>query len=317
MNRLPPVIFGIDLSIPLTKKVTTVHGDFEVVGNRYADSFHLNNPAVIYTDDFLSQISASIFVNGRDVEINCGQIGFNSEFICSELTSQELLGRIQKFDRESLDEKNPQLKIETKRKNVVEKGKLFGFFSKKYLYLELSERIDGEENNDHSSFVEIDFEPATSFDSYQEIVEKSDFHSKYFNAPVFEADTRLNIFEVNEALNKYGVVQIVRDSKFHLGLFIEARENPNEVVFNLNGQKENCFEDVFEPLVLYYLDSGKKIYVDYDLNNCEEISKRVFSSEIYRSIYDNSESAITVKLESINKRESPHTCAVLEPRRTR
>lgn len=316
MNRLAPIIFGNSLSLPLTKKISTIRGDFEVVGNRYEDSFCLNNAAVMYTDEFLSQISASIFVNRRDVEINCGQLGFNSEFIFSELTSREMLERIQKFDREPLDEKNQELKIEVERRNVVEKGALFGFFSKKYLYLLLSEKIEKEENNNHTSYSEIDFEPAPPFDSYQEVVEKLSSHSKYFNAPVFEAGTRLNIFEVNEALNKYGVVQIVINDRLHFGLFIENRENPNEVIFNLNGQKENSFEDVFEPLVLYYLDSGKKIYVDYDLNNYEEINKRVFNSEIYRSIIDNSKSAITVKLESINKRESPHTCAVLEPIKT-
>lgn len=312
MNRINQIAFEHKVHKPLQKEITTSRGKLEVIGNCYSNLFKIENPSIIYTDEFFDEVSASLFVNGTDVEINCGQVGFNSEFIFLELSSLDLLKKIQSYDRERvLLDSDLEIKVE---KNIrKEAGSMFSLFGKKYLYAVLSEKsgkngVEGRSNYsyDKPSYNNLDFKSSVP-----------QHESKYISAPVVDTGIPLDLIVIDNILNRYGIVQVVRDRRFPLGLFLELRENPDEVVFNLNGQKEDYFKNIFEPLTLHYLSLGKKIYVDYDFSNLDEINERVFSSSIYKSIFNNSGSVITVEKEKIINREPPHTCAILDPLRAK
>ncbi|GEM_PF-4778959 len=338
MIDIEPISFGLKTFIPKPnriREVITPRGVFIVTKGSSTNTIELKNTEVIYTDTFASEVSDTIHHLGKDVEVNCGPESFRTKFIMSELMLPGMLKRIQNMDMDRIDdwERQPHL-----RKIKIDSGirkirkSMFDLFGTKQIYVVFSELYDSNETSDEVNKRRGSFVPVADsgdVDEYftmlrQEDVNAPDFipeGNKYMSARVIEVDDSIlwDLRDIENTAEESGIVQVRKKpglmNRSTLGLFVERGKKCNEVVINLNGRTEEYFKELFLPLVIYFLEKGRTVLVDCDLEDLDTLHEKVYSSDIYETIFQ--ETGSIVELERITAYNHPretHSFVILEPR---
>ena len=113
--------------------------------------------------------------------------------------------------------------------------------------------------------------------------------SRYSNASVLEINGPIFFADLRNLVDKKGIIEIKRTDFSGVpetyGMFVEKGLGKNEIIINLNGQDEAHFEDIFTPIVLYFLQNGKTVLVEWwGPEEIDLLQDRVDHSEIYTSI---------------------------------
>jgi len=268
-------------------------------------------------EELVSVISSGL-VQRKGIEIDCGPVDLKTNYAAGELTQDDFVKRVQ-----SQDGQNTKAELETRRI----RHHFFSLFGTKHNFVTFARlRNEVQRNNqvldspDYSGFLpnepyigseveypnlhyaDPDFDPAQEPDNglSTEIDEAGweliNGGSRYSNAPtviVDENDIYNLVSQIDYWLDQRGIVQIKRRNQTgrveELGMFLEKEFDNGEVVFNLNGQTENHFRDIFKSLAMYYLRAGKTVMVDCDIElYAEDLPKiwdRVLEGEIHDMVY--------------------------------
>ncbi len=306
-----PYVFIPRKYIP--RKIQTEKGTFTIHENHSKITVELNRPEIIYTEQFVDQISAAIHISGKNLEINCGPQSFKSQFVAGELTSNEIMDRIRKQDGQ-----NVKAEADIRR---VRTG-IFNFFGTKYVFVifnnkeemnsastDCAEDVDdevawGTEDilvNEESLPMAIPLDENEGASSGNVIPDELDFvaisgGSKYSNAPILEIETSIinYIDDLEKLINEAQIVQIKRKDLFgkveELGMFVEKDFDTGEIIIHLNGQDEVRFDEIFSPLVMQYLADNKTVLIECDICSLAEdipaITNKISEGDIYDQIYE-------------------------------
>lgn len=312
--------------------VSTRYGQFRVEEKALRAKITLPHSGIIYTDEFADAVS-SVVIKGKRVEIDCGPCSLKSEIISEELMKDSTLERIKNVDGQKVSARK-----EVKR---LSKG-LFGFLGKKHVVVTYEKQYEtnATEQNlienypDSDEFaVSGDNGPGLGFitgvgEFFQLSQDEVDDvfisgwspQNKYLNAQVVEVSGPVldYIYEIDRALERDSIVQIKRCDFFKgaesLGIFVENSDNEGEIIINLNGQDESYFDDVFNDLVIHYLEQGKIVFVDYDIADIYQLESKIYESEIYNFFHNRTGAAISVIRKEANIPSfEEHSYIVLEP----
>ncbi len=343
MRNILPISFGqnaYSLDKCFVREVHTPKGVFTVHNEKLMSRIELVNPEVIYTDEFAGEVSNLLFNKGQYVEVKCGAESFKTNFIKDELTSPALLSHIQNADSERIsDWENEPEKQRIKPEVEIrrEEGAWLGLFGRKNIYVIFDEvelkNTNGDEpetsTRDRSDFKyqSFDYDGDSSDTSVlsrnealsPELVDEflDSGGSKYLSAHRIEVEDSIlwNLFEIKRDTERLGIVEVRNKSdKSGFGLYVEKGKNPDEIVINLNGRDEEYFEGLFLPLVLYLLEEGKKVYIDYDLEDESTIESRIYLNDTYDSIIEKTGAQVNVeRITAYNHPRETHTYVILEP----
>lgn len=269
----------------------------------------LEKPDVIYTDDFASQISAYL-LSGKTVEVNCGVDSKKAVFVCQELVSG---GALEKIKRQDGQEIKTQTYTERKRNSF------WDFFGKKHLIVSLTKVknpkviISTQRQPAQEEFAFVPLAPA--LEAYDEQDQKLDeeevdrffaSYGKFTNAPILELEGPLQDYfqEIEKLIKEHGIVEIKRKDLLgnvdFFGLYVEKEVDNQEIVINLNGQDEVHFEEIFVPLVKYFIEKGERVLVDHDALDPYELENKIYESSIYNSICEQTIAELRVEEKEIN-----------------
>jgi hypothetical protein len=284
----------------------------------------LLNPEIAYRKDLqvekeelISVISYGL-IRGKSVEIDCGPANLKTNYVAGELIDHNFVKSVQNQDGQSA-----KAELETRRI----RHSFFSIFGTKHNFVtfdRVRERTSRNDNISNAPYFEdiIPYEPcvdsetdyldlpdnSSDFDPVQEPdhnlrTEISDDAwelinegNRYFKAPIVIVDyddVYHVVSQIDYWLEQRGIVQIKRrdqnDRIEELGMFLEKEFTDDEVVFNLNGQTENHFRNLFKSLAMYYLRAGKIVMVDCDVELYEDdlpkIWDRVLEGEIHDMVY--------------------------------
>lgn len=322
-------------TLPLTtrykgKKVDTpIQRDgFKIIEGPLIAKITLDRANVIYTDDFASCVSAYL-QSGKNVEIDCGVENKGTIFIVQELVFGDVLEKVKRQDR---------LEIKTQTHTERIRKGLWDLFGKKHIFATYSKdskpKVDDPEAspldfhntlpNNNSSLLQFDggFEESQSD---QKIVEEEadQFfanYSKYAGAPRLEIDYPFNDFyqQMEDLIHEHGIVEIKRrdlqgNAEF-FGLFVKRDKNSNETIINLNSQDEVYFEEIFAPLVRYFVQKGETVLVDHIALDPCELENKIFESPVYNSIQESTGAKIEVEEREVDPDTyETKTYVVLQP----
>ena len=267
---------------------------FSIVEGKTKVAIDLNKPEIIYLQDkdskekreeLISQISIFILL-GKTIEINCGKINPQTEYVMDELLTKEFINLIERQDDQKIEAKQEQRVLKDLSGWLFHIKKNYGF-------------IIYENKDQRPKIIDLGKLPKYSDYVFQRQQDNYDFSnigdSKYSTAPSLITTKPVYFYldVLNKMLEENLIVQIQRvkasGKAEELGMFVEKDPNTEEIIFNLNGQNEFHFLELFIPLVLYYLEQNHPVLVECDvdlrLEDIAKIEERISQGDTYNQIY--------------------------------
>lgn len=282
---------------------------FSLVETPLKARIDLERPEAIYSNDFASTISMQL-IQGKTVEINCGIDNKKTAFICQELTLGEALEKIKRQDGQEVKSQSY-----TKRK----RKSFWDIFGTKQLIVSLTRTnkskpiILPKREIVQEEFALVPFSQAQEEYNNQnpdlDIEDIDHFfvsYGKYTNTPVIEAEYPFKDYyeQMESLLKEHGIVEIKRKdlqgNPEFLGLFVEKEQNSKETIINLNGQDEEHFEEIFTPLVRYFINKGERVLVDHDALDPYELENKIYESPVYSSLCEQTTAELRIEEREIN-----------------
>lgn len=325
------VISFLRTYIPLPRaavsRIETDKGPLEITEKWTRAVINIDNPEIIYTEEFASEVSRVLLKN-KKVEVHCGDENFRNHFIADDLIDT-VREKIQSQDglKVKADKKIRGGYLGKKCSSIVVVFKWEKEHNPRRTSTTPLERFtdpvtDGNEQDETGGGTALcDYAPSVCDDNW---MVTSSGGNRYLTAPTMEiVDSVLHhTDEIEQSIKYGGVVQIKRKEFLSgkvesEGMFVEANLDSGEAIINLAGRDEAYFEDIFIPLVIYFLQKGRAVLVDYDVNlkpeDIDRIENKVSENNAYRFISNQTDCLTTVEMRESNF-GSEHVCVVLEPR---
>ena len=327
LDRLEPVQISLRTYIPrpVFEEQFSSHRGFSFIESPLYVRIKLLNPEITFRKDLepekeelISAISSGL-VRKKGVEVDCGPASIKTaNYAAGELTEHDFVKSVQNQDGQRVKAELETRRIRHHFFSIL--GTKHNFVTFARLREEVQRNNQVSDNADYCGFLpnepyigsgteysdlpnnDPDFDPVQEPDNNlsTEIDEAGweliNAGSRYSNAPtviVDENDIYGLVSQIDYWLEQRGIVQIKRRNQTgrieELGMFLEKEFDNGEVVFNLNGQTENHFRDIFKSLAMYYLRAGKTVMVDCDIElYAEDLPKiwdRVLEGEIHDMVY--------------------------------